>query len=74
MRRRGRQTFKSGMAAATSRGYGGARWTKIESSSVWDAFCLVELIYDLINRQFLGGKCPNPVKIQLLRKVVVVEL
>jgi len=36
----------------------------IESSPVWDTSCLTELIYDLINMQFLWGKCLKPVTIQ----------
>jgi len=39
----------------------------IESSSVWDTSCLAELVYDLINTQFLCGKCSKPVTIQYLR-------
>jgi len=39
---------------------------KIESSPVWDTFCLAELIYDLIDRQFLCEKCCKPVTIQYL--------
>jgi len=38
----------------------------IESSPVWDNSCLDELIYDLIVRQFLCGKCPKTVTIQYL--------
>jgi len=36
----------------------------IESPPVWDTFCLAELIYDIINRQFICGNCPKPAKIQ----------
>jgi len=42
------------------------RVAKIESSPVWDTFCLAELIYNLFNRQLLSEKCPKPVTIQLL--------
>jgi len=38
----------------------------IESSPVWDPSCVTELIYDLINRQLLCGKCPTPVTIKYL--------
>jgi len=38
----------------------------IESSPVWDTFCINELIYDLNNGQFLCGKCPKPVTIQYM--------
>jgi len=38
----------------------------IELSPVWDTSCLAELIYELINRQFLCGKCPKPVTIEYL--------
>jgi len=41
----------------------------IESSPVWDNSCLAELIYDLINRQFLCRRCPKPVTIQYLLRV-----
>jgi len=44
---------------------------KIESSPVWGTSCLTELIYDLISRQFLCGKCPTPVAIQYLHPVGV---
>jgi len=36
----------------------------IESSPVWDTSCLTELIYYLIDRQCLCGKCPKTVQIQ----------
>jgi len=43
----------------------------IESSPVWDTSFLAELIYDhIIIRQFVCGKCPNPVTIQYLRPAV----
>jgi len=41
----------------------------IESSAVkavWDTSCLADLIYHLINRHFLCGRCPKPVTIQYL--------
>jgi len=41
----------------------------IESSPLWNTSCLSELIYDLINRQFLRGKCPRTVTIQYLLTV-----
>jgi len=41
---------------------------KIESSPVWNTFCLAELIYDNINRQFSYGKCPKPGKINQMCK------
>jgi len=43
-----------------------------ESSLVWDTFCLAELIYDLISRQFLFGKCPKSVTIQLSLTVLYI--
>jgi len=46
----------------------------IESSPVWDTSCPADQIYDLINRQFLCGKCPKPVTIQYLPAVVVVNM
>jgi len=45
------------------------RYANIESSPVSDTSCLVKQIYDLINRQFLCGKCPKPVTIQYLHVV-----
>jgi len=39
----------------------------IQSSPVWDTFCLADQIYDLINSQFLCRKRPKPVKTQYLR-------
>jgi len=36
----------------------------IQSSTVWDTSCLAELIYELLNRQFISRKCPKPVTIQ----------
>jgi len=41
----------------------------IESSPFWDTSCLTELICDLINMQFLCGKCPKTVTIQYLLPV-----
>jgi len=41
-------------------------YANIESSPVWDTSSLAEIIYDLLNRQFLCGKCPKPVTIQYL--------
>jgi len=37
-----------------------------ESLPVWDTSCLAELIYDLVNMEFLFGMCPKAVKIQYL--------
>jgi len=42
-----------------------------ESSPGWDTSWLAELTYDLINRQFVCGKCPKPVTIQYLHAAVV---
>jgi len=42
------------------------QYAKIEYSLVCDTSSMAELIYDIINRQFLSRKCPKPVKIQLL--------
>jgi len=33
----------------------------IESSLVWDTSCIAELIYDLVNWEFLCRNCPKPV-------------
>jgi len=41
----------------------------IESSPVWDTSFLAELIYDLINRQIICGKCPKWVRVQYLQNV-----
>jgi len=40
----------------------------IECSPVRDTSYLAELIYDLINRQLICRKFPNPVKTQYLQK------
>jgi len=48
----------------------GQQWRQqdanIEWSEVRGIYCLAELIYDLINRQYLCGKCRKPVTIQYL--------
>jgi len=46
-----------------------SRYTKIESSLVWDLSCLAELINDLVNRQILFEKGIKPVTIQFSLKV-----
>jgi len=34
---------------------------------------MFELIYDFINKQFVCGKCPKPMKIQYLNAELIVD-
>jgi len=67
----GKDYMRNPQASADSGAY--RTWqAKIESSPVWDTSCLVELIYDLINKQFLFKKCFKPVTIKYLHPAAAV--